>query len=192
MKLFELHRDEDETGVSGTGVVAQGVIFDNGRCSLTWLTAHTSVATYDSIADVIAIHSHGGKTRVVQIANVDSERSAQLWRNAYQDEIENVGVDFTEKHNHREVWKERGELAAMFRPVDLTRDDLRVRTDAPVSDPADPSFRLFVSHELFSGFAYDLVHEERFTGHQLLGVVEEPWEWTPEFLVWLANKESGR
>ena len=51
MKLFELHRLEDETGVSGTGVVAQGVIFDNGRCALTWLTACTSVATYDTIEE---------------------------------------------------------------------------------------------------------------------------------------------
>lgn len=67
MKLFELRRVEDATGISGTGTVAQGVIFDSGWCSLSWLTEHTSVAFYASIADVIAIHGHGGKTRVVQI-----------------------------------------------------------------------------------------------------------------------------
>jgi len=68
MKLFELRRTEDESGISGTGTVAQGVIFDNGWCALTWLTEHTSVAFYTSIAEVIAIHGHGGKTEVVQLA----------------------------------------------------------------------------------------------------------------------------
>jgi hypothetical protein len=67
MKLFELHRLEDETGVSGTGIVAQGVIFDNGKVSLTWLTSVSLVAVYDSIEDVVKIHGHEGKTRVVQV-----------------------------------------------------------------------------------------------------------------------------
>lgn len=62
MRLFELHRVEDESGVSGTGVVAQGVEFDNHWCALTWLTTHTSVAFYPSIAEVEAIHGHSGKT----------------------------------------------------------------------------------------------------------------------------------
>ena len=68
MKLFELRRSEDESGISGTGTVAQGVIFDNGWCALTWLTEHTSVAFYTSIKEVIAIHGHGGKIEVVQLA----------------------------------------------------------------------------------------------------------------------------
>jgi hypothetical protein len=65
MRLFTLVRIEDVSGTSGTGVVAQGVIFDNGWCALTWLTAHTSVAFYTSIEEVEAIHGHGGKTSVV-------------------------------------------------------------------------------------------------------------------------------
>lgn len=71
--VFELHRDEDATGVSGTGVVAEGVIFSNGRCALTWKTAHTSVAVYDRIADVEAIHGHEGRTRVVWLDDPDAE-----------------------------------------------------------------------------------------------------------------------
>ena len=31
MKMFYLKRGEDESGVSGTGRVAQGFIFDNGK-----------------------------------------------------------------------------------------------------------------------------------------------------------------
>ncbi len=36
MKQFHLVRTEDESGVSGTGYVAEGVIFSNGWCVLRW------------------------------------------------------------------------------------------------------------------------------------------------------------
>jgi len=61
-KLFVLNRLEDETGISGTGIVAEGVIFSNGKCAVSWLTKVTSVAVYDSIEEVKAIHGHDGKT----------------------------------------------------------------------------------------------------------------------------------
>lgn len=64
MKLFVLNRTEDETGVSGTGIVAEGVQFTNGKCALSWLSEHTSVALYDDIAVLEAIHGHDGKTVV--------------------------------------------------------------------------------------------------------------------------------
>lgn len=65
MKIFYLNRLEDESGVSGTGRVAQGFIFDNGKVALTWLSEHPSVTIYDSIGEVHAIHSHDGKTEVI-------------------------------------------------------------------------------------------------------------------------------
>lgn len=65
MRRFELHRDEDETGVSGTGHVASGVEWADGRCALRWHTETASTAVYDSIDDVIAIHGHDGRTRLV-------------------------------------------------------------------------------------------------------------------------------
>ncbi len=65
MRRFWLYRDEDETGISGCGPVAEGVLFGNGKVSITWRTEHTSVATYDDMKTVEAIHGHGGKTRVI-------------------------------------------------------------------------------------------------------------------------------
>ena len=65
MKLFQLHRAEDESGVSGIGIVAEVVQFANGKCALSWLTAHTSVAVYDNVETLDAIHGHNGKTKVV-------------------------------------------------------------------------------------------------------------------------------
>lgn len=64
MRRFNLVRNEDETGISGTGNVAQGIEFDTGRCAMAWLTEVSSVALYDSIQDVVTIHGHNGKTVV--------------------------------------------------------------------------------------------------------------------------------
>jgi hypothetical protein len=65
MKQFYLQRNEDESGVSGTGIVAEGVIFTDGKCAMRWLTDIASTAVYNSIQDITYIHGHNGKTKVV-------------------------------------------------------------------------------------------------------------------------------
>ena len=65
MKIFYLNRTEDESGISGTGRVAQGFIFDNGKVCVTWLSEHPSVTVYDSIGEVRAINGHQGKTEII-------------------------------------------------------------------------------------------------------------------------------
>lgn len=65
MRRFFLQRDVDETGISGTGVVAQGVEFDDGTVALRWLSEFTSTAIYARMKDVEKIHGHNGQTRVV-------------------------------------------------------------------------------------------------------------------------------
>lgn len=67
MRLFQLHRDVDSSGVSGTGLVAEGVEFSNGECALHWLTKQSSLGIYVNIVDVEKIHGHEGLTRVVWI-----------------------------------------------------------------------------------------------------------------------------
>lgn len=62
MKPFWLDRLIDETGISGTGIVAEGIQFSNGKCALSWLTKLSSVAIYDDIKTVEDIHGHDGKT----------------------------------------------------------------------------------------------------------------------------------
>ena len=67
-RRFELHRDDDVTGVSGTGVVAEGIEFTDrrrgaalaqpvavvGRVPRAWAWSRSS-----------AVHGHGGQTRIV-------------------------------------------------------------------------------------------------------------------------------
>lgn len=64
MQMFRLNRIADATGVSGTGIVAEGVEFTNGKCAVSWLTDVTSVAVYDDIDDVKRIHGHDGQTLI--------------------------------------------------------------------------------------------------------------------------------
>ncbi len=66
-KRFILQRDVDETGVSGTGIVAEGVLFSDGVVSLHWTSEFpTSVVFHHrGIESVEAIHGHNGKTRII-------------------------------------------------------------------------------------------------------------------------------
>lgn len=67
MRMFQLHRDLDISGVSGTGIVAEGVEFSDHTVVLVWLSGqHASTVFWpDGIESVEAIHGHGGSTRVV-------------------------------------------------------------------------------------------------------------------------------
>lgn len=62
MRRFHLLRLEDETGISGTGVVTNGIEFSDGTVVMSWNTDTTSVAIYRCMDDVITIHGHQGKT----------------------------------------------------------------------------------------------------------------------------------
>lgn len=64
MIRFELRRVKDATGISGTGIVAEGIIFSDGTCAMRWKTKHRSTAFYESIDSLIAIHGHDGQTVV--------------------------------------------------------------------------------------------------------------------------------
>lgn len=66
MKLFTLVRREDVTGVSGTGVVAEGVLFGDGSAVTRWLSGpyHSTVIwpAPNAFEAINKIHGHDGKT----------------------------------------------------------------------------------------------------------------------------------
>lgn len=65
-RRFELHRDADVTGISGVGVVAEGIEASDGAVLLRWVVGeHRSSVIWPGMAAVDAIHGHGGQTRVV-------------------------------------------------------------------------------------------------------------------------------
>jgi hypothetical protein len=72
VQVFFLTRLEDVSGVSGTGRVAEGAVFSNGRVALVWISAPSipTMTFYDSIEDVERIHGHEGRT-VIEWQNAD-------------------------------------------------------------------------------------------------------------------------
>lgn len=114
-KMFVLNRIEDESGVSGTGVVAVGFIFPNGQCVLSWLTDKTSIAIYPDIETVKAIHGHNGKTQVIQMLDYDRKNVSGLLMNHAADEVELGAMDKNTKY----LWDEKVRFAAMLTPITL-------------------------------------------------------------------------
>lgn len=83
LRKFELHRDADATGVSGTGVVADGVVFEHpvtvkyddgyevtlpsGWVRLVWRGPDSSTVHWPDLDTAMRVHGHNGLTRVVWI-----------------------------------------------------------------------------------------------------------------------------
>lgn len=56
---FEFRRLKDISNVSGTGVVADGKVFRNGKVVLSWCASEIkSVVVYDSLEEMFKIHNH--------------------------------------------------------------------------------------------------------------------------------------
>lgn len=78
LRRFKLVRYEDESGTSGTGVVAVGVEYPDGAVHMQWrnddnedLETRSNGCAFkpapDGIEATREIHGHGGKTEVVMI-----------------------------------------------------------------------------------------------------------------------------
>lgn len=65
MRTFLLWRNVDVSGVSGTGLIAEGVQFSDGVCVCRWMTDMATTCVYASISDVKAIHGHDGATQII-------------------------------------------------------------------------------------------------------------------------------
>lgn len=62
MRRFVLVRNEDPTGTSGTGIVAEGVEFSNGQCAVHWLSQLETVTVSANARVVERLHGHDGRT----------------------------------------------------------------------------------------------------------------------------------
>lgn len=75
-RLFVLYRHVDLSNVSGTGVVAEGVVWSDHRVSLHWPGDHPSTAAWDDTEGVLAIHGHHGAT---ELRWIDHDLPIDLW-----------------------------------------------------------------------------------------------------------------
>ena len=58
IKTFTVCRQSDESGVSGEGVVIEGVVLATGHCIIHWLfpPPRGGIAIFDSLEDFIKVH----------------------------------------------------------------------------------------------------------------------------------------
>lgn len=75
MRRFVLIRHHDLTGVSGTGVVAEGVQFSDGRIVMRWTTNGVhSIVIHESVEALLHIHGHEGKTIIQFLDEIKGEQ----------------------------------------------------------------------------------------------------------------------
>ena len=65
LRRFHFSREKDVSGISGCGIVACGVMFDDGQIALRWAGDHPSLNIYKSIEDLEYIHGHSGSTKII-------------------------------------------------------------------------------------------------------------------------------
>jgi hypothetical protein len=61
---FRLVRYRDVTGVSGAGVVAEGVQFTDGTAVVRWCVPDlpNSTVTWNNVTEAMVVHGHDGAT----------------------------------------------------------------------------------------------------------------------------------
>jgi hypothetical protein len=64
MRRFVLNRTKDISGISGTGIVAEGVVFPSGRVVIEWYGSRPSIVIWQNLEDPEFIHGHGGATTI--------------------------------------------------------------------------------------------------------------------------------
>ena len=64
VRTFKLYRYQDMSGVSGTGLVAEGIVFKTGKTVICWSRSPYSVTVFDSLDEMIQVHGHHGKTEI--------------------------------------------------------------------------------------------------------------------------------
>lgn len=96
---FALYRRSDVTGVSGTGVVAEGVAFSDGTACLRWLSEWpTSVVFHDRGVEAIEqIHGHGGATQIVWLSeDLGTLSEMEQERDQARDDLARARADVAE------------------------------------------------------------------------------------------------
>jgi hypothetical protein len=75
-RRFHLLRHADPSGVSGTGVVAEGTQWTSGAVALHWPGYPPSTSIWAGLDELLAAHGHNGLTEVRWI---DEHESAIDW-----------------------------------------------------------------------------------------------------------------
>jgi hypothetical protein len=80
VRRFVLDRVIDVSGVSGVGLIAEGVEWSDGTASVRWTGLHRSITFWTGGVPVLeAVHGHGGATKVVYLDPGYGPPTRPLW-----------------------------------------------------------------------------------------------------------------
>jgi hypothetical protein len=65
IKTFYLNRITDISGMSGTGIIAVGVVYPNGEAHMLWTSFKSSFELHKSVDALLDIHGHNGATQLI-------------------------------------------------------------------------------------------------------------------------------
>ena len=76
IRTFTVCRRNDETGISGEGIVIEGVTLATGQCIVHWLypTPRGGIAIFDSMTDFIKVHIEPHPSNKTIITYQDGEQ----------------------------------------------------------------------------------------------------------------------
>jgi hypothetical protein len=96
IRTFTVARQYDETGVSGEGVVIEGVTLATGQCVVHWLypPPRGGIAIFDSMNDFIKVHiqPHPSNRTIITYDDGEQERFG-LFSEEEKTEDENISSD---------------------------------------------------------------------------------------------------
>lgn len=69
MRRFYLLRFQDETGISATGRVLEGMLMPSGKVIVEWRPPHATITIFNSLEEFRALHvdAHPSKNQIVWI-----------------------------------------------------------------------------------------------------------------------------
>jgi hypothetical protein len=123
-RIFSLWRNEDVTGVSGTGLVAHGVEFHDGAVVIRWSSETPSTVVWSGLDDAMRVHGHDGRTRVV-------------WLSEHIDDVIDLAVETVEDRlrtrvHTPEVRRRVAESISAADPIDSQWEDCLNLADAAI------------------------------------------------------------
>lgn len=142
---FVLRRVRDVTGLSGTGVVADGAIFPDGRAVTRWRGGTTGIAqtcVWDNIQHVRRIHGHDGATRIELVPYGVLAKMVVAAMEAEQDGASVVGAIARELAEHRQDEDALNRAACGEEHPDQPEADQAVTLPPAGLEAPDPAGRL--------------------------------------------------
>lgn len=141
-RLFHLQRDTDITGASGTGRVADGVLWPDRTVTLRWRGEMPSTVNWSELAHAEAVHGHDGATRIVfddETEDADdptqfTERGFAIYGHITDSRGNRIRVQESSAADDSYVWLFLDARAGEENPVDQVEPHLSVEQATELRD----------------------------------------------------------